>query len=216
MGERTRELGILILGDIFIFIVSLWLTLGIRYLEFPNVERLTLHLMPFLIFTAGWILVFYMLGLYDKHTTVLKRLLISRIVHAQVINVVLAGLLFFVIPFGITPKTNLVLYLLISTLLLTAWRLKIFGMLTPSNKNKAILIADGAEAIELVDEINNNNRYQYSIVRMIDSEMLQSTKDVEGKILQMIEKGSIDLINLCSRLSLNADILSTDGVIVNA
>jgi|TARA_R110000823_G_C15860743_1_gene493141 hypothetical protein len=29
-------------------------------------------------------------------------------------------------------------------------------------------------------------------------------------------KGSIDLINLCSRLSLNADILSTDGVIVNA
>jgi len=150
--------------------------------------------MPFLIFTTGWIVVFYTLGLYDKHTSVLKRLLISRIIHAQVINVVLAGLLFFIIPFGITPKTNLLLYLLVSTLLLSIWRLKIFELLAPSNKSKAILIADGAEAIELVDEINNNNRYRYSIVRMIDSEMLLSTKDVESKILLMIEKGSIDLI----------------------
>ena len=194
MGERTRELGILIAGDILVFIGALWLTLVIRYIEFPDAERLSLHLVPFLIFTTGWVVVFYTLGLYDKHTEVLKKLLISRIVHAQIINVVLAGLLFFVIPFGITPKTNLVLYLLISTLLLTWWRLKVFGSLTPTHKNKAVLIADGAEAIELVDEINNNNRYHYSIVRMIDSQMLRTTNDVEQKILHTIERESIDLI----------------------
>jgi lipopolysaccharide/colanic/teichoic acid biosynthesis glycosyltransferase len=194
MGERTRELFVLIIGDIIIFVVSLWLTLFVRYLEIPGGERLADHMGPFAIFTTVWVLVFYILGLYDKHTNFLKNLLLSRIAHAQIINVMLAGLLFFVIPFGITPKTNLVLFLIISTLLLGFWRLRLVGLFAPHSRNKAIMIADGAEAIELVDEINNNDRYAYSIVRMIDSEMIQKTPDVESKLLQIIEREGIDII----------------------
>ena len=199
MGERTRELFILILGDIIIFNVALWLTLLVRYLEIPSVERLEAHVPPFMTVSAVWLAVFFILGLYDKHTNLLKRLLLSRILYAQIINVFFAGILFFIIPFGITPKTNLVIYLIISIGLMTSWRLFVVPILSSKQQHKAILIADGAEAIELADEINNNDRYNYYFVRIIDAKTLESTADFEAKLLKLIEKEKIQLIVADSR-----------------
>lgn len=194
MGERARELSILIIGDIIVFNIALWLTLLVRYFEVPSVELLTLHVPPFLTFSGVWLMVFFILGLYDKHTNLLKKLLANRILYAQVINVAVAGVLFFVIPFGITPKTNLVLYLIISTILLTLWRLKFVPLCSPKQQHKAILIADGKEAIELVDEINNNDRYNYYFIRIIDETTLQNTEDYETKILSLLEKEEVEVI----------------------
>ena len=194
MGERPRELLTLILGDIIVFNVSLLLTLTLRYLSLPDLERLAAHVGPFLTFSAVWLLVFFILGLYDKHTSLLKRLLLSRILYAQSINVVLAGVLFFIIPFGIAPKTNLVIYLLISIALLTWWRLRIVPALSPARRHKAILFASGPEAIELVDEINNNDRYSYYFIRLIDKDSLESTEDAEAKILTLMEREKVEVI----------------------
>ena len=194
MGERTRELFTLIFGDILVFNVALWLTLFFRYLEIPDAARLEAHFGPFLTFTVLWIVVFFILGLYDKQTNLLKRLLLSRILYAQVINVAVAAVLFFVIPFGIAPKTNLVIYLIVSVGLMTSWRLFLVPLLSPKQQHKAILIADGEEAVELVDEINNNDRYNYYFVRIIDSKTLESTPDFEAKLLALVEREKIDLI----------------------
>ncbi len=194
MGERTRELSILIIGDIIIFNLALWLTLLVRYFEWPTIERLAQHVPPFLIITTIWLAIFFILGLYDKHTNLLKKLMVSRILTAQIINVVVAGVTFFIIPFGITPKTNLVIYLVISIALLTLWRLQIVPLLSPKQRHKAILIADGPEAIELVDEINNNDRYNYYFVRIIDAEILRTTSDFKQKIITLMEREKIELI----------------------
>ena len=194
MGERTRELFILVLGDITVFIVSLWLTLLVRYLEWPSANRLSEHLTPFLIFSLVWIVVFFVLGLYDKHTNFLKKSLLTKILYAQVINVLVAAVLFFVIDFGIAPKTNLVIYLLISIILLTIWRLRLVPLLSPKQRHKAILIADGPEAVELVDEINNNDRYNYYFIRIIDEDTLSRTVDFEDKIKHLLEKEGVRLI----------------------
>lgn len=194
MGERARELFVLIIGDIIVFNVALWVTLLLRYVEMPDMERLALHVPPFLIFSGVWIVVFYILGLYDKHTNLLKKTLLNHILYAQVINVVAAGVLFFVIDFGITPKTNLILYLVVSTILLTLWRLQIVPLLSPKQRHKAILIADGHEAIELVDEINNNDRYNYYFIRIIDEATLKKTEDFETKIRTLMEREKVELI----------------------
>lgn len=194
MGERTRELFTLIIGDIVVFNVALWLTLFFRYLEIPSVERFDIHFSAFLTFTTIWIVVFFILGLYDKHTNLLKRLLLSRILYAQVINVIVAAVLFFVLPFPIAPKTNLVIYLVVSIALMTSWRLLLVPLLSPRQQHKAILIADGEEAIELVDEINNNDRYNYYFVRIVDSRTLENTPDFENKLLALIEREKINLI----------------------
>lgn len=194
MGERARELFTLIIGDIIVFNVALWVTLFVRYLEVPSFNLLAQHFPPFLTFSAVWLGIFFISGLYDKHTTLLKKLLVNRILYAQMVNVVVAGLLFFIIPFGITPKTNLVLYLIISIVLLSVWRLQLVPLLSPKQRHKAVLIANGKEAIELADEINNNDRYNYYFIRIIDEQTLLNTEDFEAKILALMERERIELI----------------------
>jgi len=199
MGERTRELIFLILGDILCFNLALWLTLAVRYFELPGKQLFAAHLGPFLILTGVWIFIFYISGLYDKHTTLLKKLLFKRILNTQIANIFIASLLFLIIPFGIAPKTNLVIYLFISILLITLWRLILFNFLSPKNRHKAVLIADGEEAIQLADEINNNNRYNYSFVRIVDDQTILKTGDFENKLLELVEKDDIRIIVAKSR-----------------
>ena len=194
MGERTRELLLLILGDIFFFIVALWLTLFVRYLSFPSAEVFSSHLGPFLMLSTVWLFIFYIAGLYDKHTVFLKTLLFSRILNTQIVNGVIAAFLFFIIPFGIAPKLNLVIYLVVSVVLFTWWRMYLFRYISPKTKHRAILLADGPEAIELVDEINNNDRYNYSFVRIINKSTAMQAEGFEEKLLQLIEKERIDII----------------------
>lgn len=194
MGERTRELAILIMGDVFIFFFSLWITLLVRYLEWPSGELLGAHFEPFLILSTVWLFVFYITGLYDKQTLFLKSQLLSRILNVQVINGVLAVLLFFIIPFGIAPKTNLVIYLIVSAVLFSLWRIYVYRVISPKTQHRAVLLANGPESIELVDEINNNNRYTYSFVRIIDEATALKTPDFERKLLELIEKERISII----------------------
>lgn len=194
MGERTRELLILVGGDLAFFLVSLWLTLLVRYFALPSTGLLESHFAPFFFLSGVWLFIFYIGGLYDKHTVYLKSLLFSRILNIQVINTVIAALLFMVVPFGITPKTNLIIYLVISVILITWWRLYLYRFFSPKTQHKAVLIADGAEAVELVDEINNNTRYNYTFIRLIDSTVAQATPDFEKKLLALIEKENIKII----------------------
>ncbi|MBP9717482.1 MAG: sugar transferase [Candidatus Pacebacteria bacterium] len=194
MGERTRELSILILGDSIAFFSALWLTLLVRYLSWPAGDLLASHLGPFLLLSGLWLFIFYIGGLYDKHTTILKTFLFSRILNTQVVNIILAFFLFLIIPFGITPKTNLVIYLFISVGLITYWRMYLYPRFAPVAHKRAILLADGEEAIELVDEVNNNDRYSYSFVRLIDSKAAIQTPDFQDKLLALIEKERIDII----------------------
>ena len=194
MGERTRELMLLILGDIVVIITALWCTLLLRYLAIPSWELFGNHLGPFLILSTVWLFIFYIGGLYDKHTVFLKSLLLSRIINTQLVNGVIAALLFLIIPFGIAPKINLVIYLVLSVLALTWWRMSLFPRFKQKHKYKAILLADGPEAIELVDEINNNERYSYTFVRIIDETTAERTEDFEVKLLRLIEKENIAII----------------------
>lgn len=194
MRERTRELFLLGTGDALCFGAALWLTLLVRYFEIPTLARLDAHVGPFLMLTGVWIFIFYVAGLYDKHTVLLKNALGGRIVHTQVANVIIAAFLFFIIPFGIAPKTNLVIYLVISILLISFWRLVMFNRFSPKGTQKAILIADGDEAVELVDEINNNVRYDYSFVRVIDEATARSTEHFTATLTAFMQKEGVSII----------------------
>ncbi len=194
MGERSRELLVLITGDIACFVISLYLTLLVRYLQVPTESLLQAHIGPFLLLSGIWLFIFYIAGLYDKHTVFLKGVLFSRILNTQVVNILIAALLFLILPVDIAPKTNLVIYLVISVVLITVWRLKLFNYFSPKHKHKAILIADGEEAVELVDEVNNNARYNYSFVRMIDNTTALHTPDFEQKLLALIDKERISMV----------------------
>ena len=64
--SNTKEATVLLLGDITVFLVSLWLTLTLRYGEAPSDQLFVSHLVPFSFLFGIWVITFFAAGLYDK------------------------------------------------------------------------------------------------------------------------------------------------------
>lgn len=167
--NNRKETLLLLLGDMAVFFLSLWLALFLRHGETPSSGLFYIHLEPFLVIFALFVLVFFIAGLYEKHTLILKSKLPIRIFNAQVVNIAIAIGFFYNIPyFGITPKTNLFFYLVISFVLILMWRLYGYRMMGSGKKQKGILIGSGDEMRELLREVNENPRYNLKFISSVD------------------------------------------------
>ncbi len=189
-----KEPFILVLGDIIAFYMGLWLMLFLRYAELPSKANLTLHLVPFSILFVIWFGVFFIAGLYEKHTLLIKEKIAGTILRAQITNSILAVLFFYFIPFfGIAPKTNLFLTLLTSFGFVMVWRLFIFAGFETRTKEKALLIGSGPEMAELEMEVNNNSRYDVQFVSSLDVSNA-SADGVQAEMQQKIYTEGISVI----------------------
>ena len=191
---NKKEAAVLFIGDIILLYLALWLTLLLRYGVLPSSESWHLHIYPFTILFVVWITVFFIAGLYEKHTLILRRRLPSILLKVQIINSALAVVFFYFIPyFNITPKTNLFIYLVLSFSLISGWRVfgvSIFGV---RRKQKAILIGSGEELVELKREVNGNSRYNLTFVSSIDLDEVAAL-DFEDEILNTIYSENIKTI----------------------
>ena len=189
----TRATAYLFAGDIAIFIASLWIMLVLRYQELPTAELLSLHISSFVLLFGVWVLVFYMAGLYGKHVALFKKELPSMIIGAQIVNVLLAALFFFFVPIGIQPKTNLLLYLVVSVGMVFIWRLWIFPRFTkPGARERAALIGSGPELEELQREVNEHARYHIIFPVMLTPQELAA--DFDAAALRLKEEGVTTLV----------------------
>ncbi len=199
-ATNTRETLLLFLGDFLIFLVSLWLTLALRHFSIPKPDVFLEHLIPFSLLFAVWVVVFFVAGLYDKHTVMFKKKLPETIFNAQLFNILLAALFFFFVPyFGIAPKTNLVIYLAVSFLLVVLWRLSIFpwsiSHLTGGRRQNAILVGSGPEARELYEEVEeNNSRYPIRFILHIDPQEIGDSLDIQAALIEYISSGEVSVI----------------------
>ena len=165
-----REYLILLLGDVLVFALSLWLALALRYLQLPSNGLLSLHIAPFSILFIAWVGVFFLAGLYGKHTKIFRSRLLSSIVYTQIINALIAALFFFFLPiFQIAPKTLLLVYLIVSLVLIILWRVTIFPRLRRSRKLKGVLIGSGPDAKALAEEIGSDARYPFAFEYVVDT-----------------------------------------------
>ena len=165
-----REYVLLLLGDVAIFTIALWAALALRYLEIPSQELFLKHLAPFSFLFVVWLVVFFLAGLYGKHTRLFRTRLSATILSTLVVNVVIAALFFFLIPaFGLAPKTILLLYLIVSFILVYVWRVSLFPQLRIPRKLKGILIASGPDALGLTKEVENDFRYPFVFEQVIDT-----------------------------------------------
>lgn len=175
-----REYAVLLIGDIAVFTLSLWATLALRYLQFPSSQLFKLHIIPFAILFAAWVVVFFLAGLYGRHTRLFRSRLAALILYTQVINMALAALFFFFIPaFGLAPKTILVLYLMVSFVLIFIWRVAIFPRLHTARRLKGVLIASGQDAKTLADEIAGDTRYPFAFEYVIDTKETPSHEVIQ-------------------------------------
>lgn len=195
MSNLTRkEAIILFFGDLFFFVFSLWLALYFRFLEIPTTQTFLKHLTPFSILFCVWIVTYFIAGLYEKHTLILKSKLPNVIFNAQVVNSIFAIVFFYTISvFGITPKTILFIYLVISFGGILFWRLYGIALFGSKEKQPALLIGSGSEMKELFHEVNGNNRYDLFFVSSVDVHDIDSI-DIQQDIVTQVYSSNIKII----------------------
>ncbi|MEK7194459.1 MAG: sugar transferase [Patescibacteria group bacterium] len=163
-----RESLILLVGDLFFFTVSLWLALFFRNFSLPSGKLFYTHLVPFSVLFIVSVTVFYIAGLYGKHTTVLRSKLPSTLLNAQFSNSVIAIIFFYLTPFfGITPKTILFIYLAISFVVVLAWRVYGYFLLGSKRVDNIVILGSGEEVTKLQEEINRNDVYNLRLVSKV-------------------------------------------------
>ena len=152
------------------------------------------HFVPFSIIFAVSVLVFFIAGLYEKHTVILKSRLPNLIFRAELINSIIAVLFFYFIPyFGISPKISLFIYVIVSFVLVFLWRLYIASFFIVKRCEKAVLIGAGKEMTELLDEVNKNIHYGLTFVACIDLQK-EDGVDFEKVILDAVKKEGVSIV----------------------
>ncbi|OHA87519.1 MAG: hypothetical protein A2644_04210 [Candidatus Zambryskibacteria bacterium RIFCSPHIGHO2_01_FULL_39_63] len=189
-----KETIALFLGDIILLYFSLWSALALREWGIPSQSYWDLHFWPFTIIIGVWILVFFISGLYEKHTLILKSRLPSTVFNAQIANSFIAVLFFYFIPyFGITPKTNLFIYLIISFVAILLWRIYGDRILHPLVKQKGIIVGSGEEMKDLLEEVNNNPRYGLEFISSVDLNRIAGV-DFQNEILSRVYSEEVQII----------------------
>lgn len=185
---------LIFLGDVALFYLSLWVTLFLRY--FGNIEEglFLQHAVPFTYLFAVWVLVFYIASLYEPHTVIFKSKIPAMILNIQALNSVIAVIFFYAFPgFGIAPKTNLFLYLVVSFVAISLWRIfgvQFFGL---REKERAVLIGSGEETRRLYQVVNENPIYPMRFLTCVDLEKVDGI-DFEDEVLERIYGEGVSLV----------------------
>jgi exopolysaccharide biosynthesis polyprenyl glycosylphosphotransferase len=187
--QNRREPIILLAGDVVAFSVALFLAVIFRYGAIPSSALLQSYLHFTFLFVL-WIFVFFIAGLYEKHTLVFKGKLPSLILNTQIANSLLAVLFFYLFPiFGIAPKTVLVVYLIVSFALVVLWRVILVPRFGFRNRENALLIGAGTEMDELKDEVNANQRYNLTFVSSVDLNQIEGIAFQEEVVEKIYSEG---------------------------
>jgi len=185
---------ILLAGDLAIFTGALLLTLLVRYRSIPSSEVIDQHLSPFVILFFIWLLVYVIVGLYDKKMTLARKNVPGMVFRAQFINTLIAVLFFFIFPFGIEPKTNLIIYLLISSVLISVWRLYVFPSIVSGKTLRVLTIGGGPEATAIAKTFASNPFYRNVQSSALDSRGIEHIDTLRTSLLRTADQSGIDLI----------------------
>lgn len=157
---------VLALGDIVVFYAALALTLIVRYKEPFSEEALQIHLQPFSLVFIVWVLVFYIVGLYEIRALKTGVDFVKKFGAALVINALATITFFYFVPlYAITPKTNLFIFLTIVLLLEYFWRSSYNNFLVQgAPTTKVLFFGNSAAADGLINHLKKNPQLGYETV----------------------------------------------------
>lgn len=191
---------LLLFGDVLVFYVSLWLTLVLREFSFPSQEIWLRHAVPFSLLFLLSVVVYFIAGLYDQHTSLLRSKLPTLIAYSQIATVILAALFFFSVPyFGITPKTILVIFLAVSSVLVVFWRLVLTRYVGVRRQTGALMLGKGREIEQLTRELHANDRYGLHVRHQFAPHEVEVSEKLQEQIHRFITQEDITVIIVDAR-----------------
>ena len=188
-----------IVADAAALYAALFVTLIIRYGSDFFVKFYDAHALPFTAIFVLWIIVFYIAGLYDLRRLRNNLDFIKTLFLCIAINAALAVLLFYLIPvFGIAPKTNLLIFIAIFTIIEVFWRRFLNRTLAFGEApNKTLIIGDGTIGEEIKKTIAENPQLGYVIKAEMDEKTAYATPQ---EIKTIAGRERINLIVISSHL----------------
>lgn len=168
---------LLIVSDICLLYLSLLVTIYFRPEKRFNWTDLSEHLLPFSILYFFWLVIFYIFGLYDLNIIKTRETFQAKIFGA-IFTALITGLSFFYLfpIFEVTPKTNLVLNIVIFAVLLFIWRVIFFTLFASRFLTKLAIAGLKPKTQELAEEIKSRPYLGY---KLVDLEM---DKNLPGQI----------------------------------
>jgi len=197
----------LLLGDLILMAVSLGITLLIRYGKNNFLTLFQNHLRPFSLIFVIWLLIFYIIGLYEPKGFKNNLNFAKNFGIGLLINTVAATIFFYLIPgFGITPKTNLLIFIVVFGILDWLWRW-VFNNLTvsPAALAKILIIGTGSDVEKTIDYLLHSPQLGFEIKAWLKT----ADEEDNRKISRLIKENGIDSIILASYLKQNEPIVKT-------
>lgn len=185
---------LLLLGDSIILYGSLVMTLLIRYQTFPTYEVWSLHFTPFTLLFGVWIVIFFIAGLYDHHIVFVRKSIPALVIKVQLLNILVAALFFFIFAFDIEPKTNLFIYLIVSTVLMTVWRLFIYPRITASTPSRVLVIGDSEEASGIASVFASSPHFKNIAPFLLSRRDIPDFGEFREALLRFVKQGTTDMV----------------------
>ncbi len=150
---------LLVAGDYAVFEFAILLTVILRDTNLAA-GSWPIHAIPFSILNVLWVLSFYVCNLYDLSLARDHIKFFRAFLDGMLVNLAIAFAFFYLIPvsvFGIAPRTNLLLFFVLSLLIGYAWRLFFYRKIAPNMfRNRLLFIGNPADAKRIKDLLEKN------------------------------------------------------------
>ncbi|HBT74559.1 TPA: hypothetical protein DEB29_00920, partial [Candidatus Wolfebacteria bacterium] len=201
MNISRTKITAIVLGDVVLFYTSLFLTLLIRYRgEYISAlySLVYQHLQVFSFILLPWLLVFYLFELYREKNFKPNIATFTLFAQALATNVAVSiALFYFFLPvFGISPKTNLLIFVALFAVLDYVFRLGLGQIFVKRGmRNTILFIGDSPEMATTIEFIRQNPQVGYSVNKWIQKE-----DDGFDHLKEMIERERINTLVIQSSI----------------
>ncbi|MCR4284233.1 MAG: exopolysaccharide biosynthesis polyprenyl glycosylphosphotransferase [Parcubacteria group bacterium] len=181
---------IILSGDLILLFFSFFLTFFLRSLEFPSSTVISTNAMPMIMLYIIWIIIFFIAGLYEIEKFISFNDLRNRFLKTMLAVGIISVLVFYTVPiWGITPKTILLINLLIVTGLMWLWRKFFFNNVVKSSKINVIFFGSSKEIEDFAGFINDRPQLAYQVLDIFDED-----KSKEIDIERYVKEHNVEVI----------------------
>lgn len=213
--EKWRK-SILFIGDGLSLCLAGYLMLISRFGLSKATEQIPLHLKPFIIWGVLVFLIFYIFNLYE--VSALKPTLnnIRQFIFAIIVSAITGIILFYIFPFSVTPKTNLIITQLYFTFFILIWRRSFYRLFSKKFKNNIAFIGETPESKILIKNIIDNPPIGYEYKGTFENfEMLQKSNLKINTVVYASSNSTIDLLELSRSNYIHLDINKAFQIILS-
>jgi len=168
MIKKLRQT-VLFFGDLVSGYLALFLTIVFGFWGNFSWQIFWQHLFPFTLLYFFWFILFYIFGLYDLNLIRPKFEFLARTGQCFLVCLGLGIAFFYIIPFfGITPKVNLLINIVIFAVLISIWRRCFYYIFSSFYIKNIAFLGKNPLVKTLAKEIESNPHFGYKVVKFID------------------------------------------------